>query len=274
VKINFFGAFLLSSLGVFAQDNASLTAIDVKTAKAKPAPRATDKHPDLTGYWNGTRETKFAWNIAKDQPGMRPPLTAAGEAALKHNQTATIDPESLCIIGGTPRHNVSMMPFEVLQTAKKIAFLYSDGAFRLIPIDAARKHSKDPDPTFFGEEIGHWEGDTLVIDSIAFKDEKIWIDEYANPSSDALHVIERWSRPDAGHIHVETLVDDPKFYTKTFTYARTWVAGPPGEELIEFSCSENNVDEKHLGFGPGPVLNDGTIGYDDPAPLPPPIPRR
>jgi hypothetical protein len=166
-----------------------------------------------------------------------------------------------------------MMAFEILQTAKRAAFLYGDGSYRLIPIDSKQKHSEDPDPSFFGEEIAHWDGDTLVIDSVAFKDEKVWIDEYANPMSDALHVVERWSRPDADHVHVETLIDDPKFYTKTFTYSRTWIAGDPADRVQEFSCSENNVDEKHLGLGPGPVRQDGTIGYEDPAPLPPPISR-
>jgi hypothetical protein len=170
---------------------------------------------------------------------------------------------------------MTMMPFEILQGAKKLAFLYGDGSYRLVPIDSMLKHSKDPDPSFFGEEIARWEGDTLIIDSIGFKDEKIWIDEYANPSSDVLHVVERWTRPDADHIHVETLVDDPKFYTKTFTYSRTWITGKPGDQVREFSCSENNIDEreKHLGFGPGPVRKDGTIGYEDPEPLLAPVPK-
>ena len=161
------------------------------------------------------RDTKPGGNIGKDLPGWKLPLTPAGEAALKHNLTATIDPESLCIIGGIPRHNASGLPFEVLQGTNKIAFLYWYSYFRLIPIDPNRKHSDDPDPSFFGEELGRWEGDTLVIDSIGFKDEKVWIDENANPHSDALHVVERWTRPDADHIHVETLIEDPKFYTQT-----------------------------------------------------------
>ncbi|HLH43768.1 MAG TPA: hypothetical protein VKV74_12315 [Bryobacteraceae bacterium] len=239
----------------------------------KPAPRAADGHPDLSGYWKNMPGTTPVGNIGKDLPGFKLPLTPAGEAALQHNLTATIDPESLCIIGGIPRHNGSGLPFEVLQTAKKVAFLYFYSYYRLIPIDASRKHSEDPDPSFFGEELGHWEGDTLVIDSTGFKDEKVWIDENANPHSDALHVVERWTRPDEGHIHVETLIDDPKFYTRPFNYSRTWIAGSAGEELHEYSCSENNVDREHLGFGPGPIRKDGTRGYDNPAPLPPPIPR-
>ena len=182
----------------------------------------------MSGYWKGTRDTRPGGNIGKDLPGFKLPLTPAGEAALQHNLTATIDPESLCIIGGIPRHNASGLPFEVLQGAKKVAFLYWYSYFRLIPFDAQRKHTEDPDPSFFGEEIGRWEGDTLVIDSIAFKDEKVWIDENANPHSDALHVVERWTRPDIDHIHVDTLIEDPKFYTRPFTYARTWVLGQAG----------------------------------------------
>jgi len=100
----------------------------------------------------------------------------------------------------------------------------------------------------------------------------VWIDENANPHSDALHVVERWTRPDGDHIHVDTLIEDLKFYTRPFTYSRTWVLGKPGEELQEYSCSENNVNRDHLGFGPGPIRPDGTRGYTDEAPLPPPIP--
>jgi hypothetical protein len=111
----------------------------------------------------------------------------------------------------------------------------------------------------------------LVIDSTGFKDEKVWIDENANPHSDALHVVERWSQPDADHIHVETLIEDPKFYTGPFTYQRTWLAGRPDQVLGEYACSENNVDLTHLGFGPGAILSDGSRGYLNPAPLPPPI---
>ncbi len=267
-----FGLWTVCSISpvLFAQEDNPLTAADVKSAKPKPSPRTADGHPDLSGYWKGTRGT-ITGNIGKDLPGLKLPLTAAGEAALQHNLTATIDPESLCIIGGIPRHNASGLPFEVLQGAKKVAFLYWYSYFRLIPIDAKRKHSDDPDPSFFGEEIGRWEGDTLVIDSTGFKDEKVWIDENGNPHSDALHVVERWTRPDLDHIHVETLIEDPKFYTKPITYSRTWVLGKPDEEIQEYSCSENNQDKDHLGFGPGPIRPDGTRGYVNPAPLPPPI---
>ncbi|HWY46590.1 MAG TPA: hypothetical protein VNX70_04360 [Bryobacteraceae bacterium] len=267
-----FAAALLSMpvLVPTASYGQGLTAPDVKSSK--PAPRTADGHPDLSGFWKGTRDTKPVGNLAKDLPGLKLPFTPAGEAARIHNTTATIDPESLCILGGIPRHDASGLPFEVLQGANKVAFLYWYSYFRLIPVDPKRKHSDDPDPSFFGEELGHWEGDVLVVDSIGFKDTQVWADENANPHSDQLHVVERWTRPDYDHIRVDALIDDPKFYVKPFPYTRTWVLGKPGEEIHEYSCSENNVDRDHLGFGPGPIRPDGTRGFDDLKPLPPPLP--
>src|SRR5271154_4892746 len=167
-------ASAVAGLTVFAatlmgQADDGLTAVDPKGAKNAPAPRTASGHPDLSGYWKGTKDTHPGGNIGKDLPGFKLPLTPAGQAALQHNLTATIDPESLCIIGGIPRHNASGLPFEVLQGAHKVAFLYFYSYYRLIPVDPSRKHSDDPDPSFFGEELGKWDGDALVIDSIGFK---------------------------------------------------------------------------------------------------------
>jgi len=237
-----------------------------------PAPRAADGHPDLSGYWKGSLATTPVGNIGKDLPGFKLPLTPAGEAALQHNLTATIDPESLCIIGGIPRHSASALPFEIVQNANRVAFLYMYTYFRLIPVDG-RPHEADPDPTFFGDKIGRWDGDTFVIDSVGFKASPMWIDENANPQSDSMHAVERWTRPDANHLHLELTVDDPKFYTRPFKYTRTWLLGKPREGLMEYSCSENNVDREHLGPGPGPIKPDGTRGYlvpDLPKVPPPP----
>jgi hypothetical protein len=238
-----------------------------------PAPRTSDGHPDLSGFWKGSRATTPVGNIGKDLPGFKLPLTPAGEAALKHNLTATVDPEALCIIGGIPRHSASALPFEIVKNKDRVVFLYMYTYFRAIPVDG-REHVADPDPAFFGDKIGRWEGDTLVIDTVGLKDKPIWIDENANPQSDAMHVVEKWTRPDANHIHLELTVDDPKFYKHPFNYSRTWLAGKPGEGLKEYSCSENNVDRPHIGPGPGPIRPDGTRGYNAP-PLPdvPPPPE-
>jgi hypothetical protein len=267
------GALAVSApITAFAQEQSAggLTAPDVKSSK--PAPRTASGHPDLSGYWKGMRNMKPVGNIGKDLPGFKLPFTEAGKAALQHNITKTIDPESLCIIGGIPRHDASALPFEVLQGSDKVAFLYMYTYFRLIPFGAGAKHTEDPDPSFFGEEIGHWDGDALVIDSIGFKDDRVWIDENANPHSDALHVVERWTRPDFDHISVDALIEDPKFYTKPFHYTRSWVLGKPDEKLQEYACSENNVDRDHLGPGPGQIGPNGERGYAGQVkPLPPPL---
>jgi hypothetical protein len=256
------------SLGTAAGQSANGKQAPSAPAQSKPIPRTAAGKPDFSGYWKNYPGNGPGGNIGKDLPGFKLPLTPAGEAALQHNITATIDPESLCILGGIPRHNASGLGFEVLQAANKVAFLYAYTYFRLIPFSADLKHTEDPDPGYFGEEIGRWEGDTLVVDSIAFK-ENMWIDENANPVSNQVHVVERWTRPDADHIHVETLITDPKYYTRPFTYQRSWLAGRPDEHVREYSCSENNVHAQHLGFGPGPIRPDGTRGYVDEAPLPP-----
>jgi hypothetical protein len=255
-------------------DGASIRGVE-PTGPARPTPRDAAGHPDLTGYWKPIREPgKPGGNIGKDLPGFKLPFTAAGEARLKHNLTQTVDPEALCVLGGIPRHDASGLPFEILQTPQRLAFLYLYSTHRFIPVDG-RQHEEDPEPRFFGNPIGEWQGDTLVIDSRGFKEEKIWIDENANPASDQMHTIEKWSRPDADHIHLELLVDDRKFYTRPFTFSRTWVLGKPGEGLTEYACAENNIDAKHIGPGPGAIGADGNRGADIPKKLPdvPPDPE-
>lgn len=238
-------------------------------APTGPAPRHADGHPDLTGYWRDDGNANPHGNLGKDYPGFKLPFTPAGEAALKYNREHTIDPESLCLPGGLPREDIGDGGFQLVHVATDAVFLYQYGTFRDIPLDR-KAHTEDPDPTYFGESIGSWDGDTLVIDSIAFKDQKTWSDENADPHSDRLHTIERWTRPDAGHLHLELTVDDPKFYKEPLHYQRTWIAA--AGHTREQACSENNIDvtEGHLGFGPGPIRADGTRGYDNPAPLPPP----
>ncbi len=235
-----------------------------------PTPRTADGHPDLSGSWRDDGNAKPHGNLGKDYPGFKLPFTAAGESAHSYNVEHTIDPESLCLPGGLPREDIGDGGFQLVQSGPDAVFLYMYGTFRDVPIDG-RKHTEDPDPTFFGEEVGSWDGDTLVIDSIAFKDQKTWADENADPHSDQLHTIERWTRADAGHLHLDLIVDDPKFYKEPVHYQRSWVASVGGHTR-EQACSENNFDVVggHLGFGPGPIRSDGTRGYDNPAPLPPP----
>ena len=236
---------LALAIGLLAWSSPAqeLTADDVPSKR--PTPRTASGKPDFSGYWKGTRDTKPGGNIGKDLPGWKLPLTPAGEAALKHNLTATIDPEALCIIGGIPRHNASGLPFEVLQGANKIAFLYWYSYFRLIPIDPNRKHSDDPDPSFFGEEIGRWEGDTLVIETTNFKDMADYMDPaFFTSQTDyrggraQLRLIERFTLVAVDALRYEYTVEDPGTWTRPWTAVQ--FLGRLTTPLYEYACHEGN----------------------------------
>jgi hypothetical protein len=217
------------------------------SGKAGPTPRMANGKPDLSGFWKGPL---IFGGMFKSVGG--PPFTPAGEAAYQYNLTQSVNPEALCLFAGIPRASISGVPFEIIQHSDRVAFLYElMWTFRSIPLNRS-SHPPDIEPSFFGNGIGRWEGDTLVIDSIGFKDKLSWIDDDAHPHSDQMHVIERWSRPDADHLAHEVTVEDPKFYTKPWTFARVFTAMAPGDELYEFACDENNVDRDggHLGKGP------------------------
>ena len=108
--------------------------------------------------------------------------------------------------------------------------------FRQGPIDG-RPHGNGI-PTWFGDSVGRWEGDTLVIDTVNFND-KTRLDTVGHPHSDQLHLVQRFSRPDLGHISYEMTVDDPKTFTKPWTNTRTFTLRPDWE-MMEYSCEENN----------------------------------
>ena len=104
-----------------------------------------------------------------------------------------------------------------------------------------------PEPSFFGTPVGHWEREVFVIESAGFKEEQSWLDDDAHPHSDAMTVVERWWRPDADHLAHQITVTDPKYYTRPFMFDRVFAPMPPGQELIEFACNENNRDLRGSG---------------------------
>jgi hypothetical protein len=115
--------------------------------------------------------------------------------------------------------------------------------FHQIYLDG-RAHPKDPMPAWYGNNVGRWDGDTLIIDRIGFND-KVWLDQAAHPHSEKLHVVERWRRPDLGHLETEITVEDPTILTKPWTMNRVSELAPT-EEIFEFICPENNRDVEHL----------------------------
>ena len=107
-----------------------------------------------------------------------------------------------------------------------------------------RPHPEDPDPTWYGHSIGKLEGDTLVVDTVAFN-EVFWFDFAGHPHTEKLHIIERFRRPDFDHLEYDVTIDDPGAYTKVFTlYGRSTYQY--GTELFEYVCNENNQDVEHI----------------------------
>lgn len=227
-------------------------------------PRDEAGKPLLTGFWKLLHEPgKPDGNLGKDQPGFALPYTAAGKAALDANYK-TVDPEARCIITGTPRILTSVLPFEILHTPKRLAFLHQLSWHRWVWLDG-RKADPEADPRYFGNAIGRWDRDTLVIESTGFQDSadgKFWLDDNANPISGQAKLVERWTRPDFHHLNLELTYTDPVYYSKPITYHRSWVAAPKGEYLREFSCEWNTPWlVEHLEPGPGKINADGNRGY-------------
>jgi hypothetical protein len=205
-----------------------------------PAPKLADGRPDFSGVWQGGGPVG---DLAQGMPkGVEIPLNDAGRKLMASRQSKD-DPEANCLPTGVPRQ--APYPWRIVQTQTHIFILFEGNihSYRQIFVDG-RKHPDDPDPTWYGHSVGHYEGQTLVIDTVGFND-KFWFDFRGHPHSEKLHTLERYTRPNLGTLTVETTIDDPTYYTKPFTTKFT-ARLRPGEELMEYICQENEQDSKHI----------------------------
>jgi len=210
-------------------------------APTGPAPTLADGTPDLSGVWlgNGANSTDITRDL---KPGDSVVMLPWAEAVVK-NRKSKEDPEANCLPTGIPRG--SPYPWRIAQTPG-IYFIVYEGnihSWRQIFMDG-RKHPEDPDPSWYGNSIGHWEGKTLVVDTVGFND-KFWFDFAGHPHTEKLHTIERYHRPDLGHLEWETTIDDLGAYTKPFTL-HGHATLQTGTDLIEYICQENNKDLEHI----------------------------
>jgi hypothetical protein len=129
------------------------------------------------------------------------------------------------------------LPLEIVQTPTRVVIIH-EGVQALREIYLNRQHPKDLDPTYSGDSVGKWEGDTLVLDTIGFND-KTWLDAVGLPHSDAMHVIERIRRTDHDTLVDDVTIDDSKAYTKPFTIQQVYKL-KAGWEIQEYVCEENN----------------------------------
>src|SRR5579885_2556979 len=205
-----------------------------RPAPSGPAPRTRDGKPDLSGIWNPDRH--FIYDISTAlQEGESLPLQPWAEELTKKRMSKD-DPEANCLPTGVPR--MAPYPWKIVQTPTLIVFLFEGNihSYRQIFLDG-RSHPKDLDPTWYGDSVGHWEGDTLVVDTVGFND-KFWFDFAGHPHTEKLHITERYTRKDLGTLDVQTTVIDPVAYKEPFVLNFT-ASLRPKEELMEYICQEN-----------------------------------
>lgn len=217
---------------------------DGKPDLSAPAPRAGG-HPDLSGVWNPN--PRFLRDIAADLKAENVPLQPWAKAVFEQRvdgSQAGAEPDANCLPQGVPKIDTAPAPWKVVQTPNLIVVVYEAfNLWRQVFLDG-RDFAPDLNPTWMGYSIGKWDGDTLVVESRGFNG-KAWLDQLGRPSTDALHVTERFRRKDFGHLDIQVTIDDAKAYTKpwTVTYSATLL---PEGELMEFICNENNRDIPHL----------------------------
>ena len=217
---------------------------DGKPNLTAPAPKTADGKPDLSGTWQ-TRGG-YTGNIAKDLKPGELVFQPWAEALYKHRQDTAgrEDPQAYCTLSGVPREHVVPYPFKILNTTGMVVILYEAlHSYRQIYLDG-RQLPKDPNPTWMGYSIGHWEGDTLVVQSSGFV-ENNWLDNGGHPGTEAMRLTERFRRRDFGHIDLQFTVDDSKAYMKPWTVNLEFTL-TPDTDLIEYVCSENEKDLNHL----------------------------
>jgi hypothetical protein len=226
----------------FGKLGSEWTPVAPRSIAELPTPRLHDGKPDLSGPWVGGGSNGDIERDGGLKPGEFPLLPWARE--LRDSRKLEDEPYVYCTPMGVPR--VNPYPWRIVQsyTAKgltHIFFLHENGdggTHRQIFMDG-RKHPPDPIPTWFGHSIGWWEGDTLVVDTVGYND-KFWFDSRGTPHTEQLHTIERWTRINYGTLVNEVTIEDPGALSRPVQLKFTARALPPGQELMEFVCTENN----------------------------------
>jgi hypothetical protein len=253
---------IVESVALFGSPAAQRPA----TQRAQSSvPRAANGKLDLTGVWQAGNNVRGTWQEANaglgvGGSGLNPSgafvqssaeRPAGAEAAPyqpwaakkvleSFNRRGIDDPTGLCLPPGVPRASMlGLYPQQIVQTPTQIVILYEyQNVHRLIQLDAA--HPDDLLPSHMGHSVGRWEGDTLVVDVTGFND-KTWIGGTGTFHTDALHVVERYTRVDRDQINYEATVEDPNVLTKPWIL-RTTMMLREGTRLEEYICAENNVD--------------------------------
>ncbi len=225
-----------------------------KAAKPSLSPTYADPtQPDISGLWVVTGAMYFA-------PDRALPKLQGEYQALFDKRTQAFkagigidDATANCLPAGLPHLLIVPYPFEILQTPGRVTFLYEyDSVVRRVPLGVAPPAHTDPDAVSYnGDSFGHWEGDTLVIETVNIRGDT-QLDFSGLPHSDALRVTERLHRKDAAMLEDQITLTDPKAYAEPFTVTRLYRTRPKWK-IAEYVCEENNrnqTDEHgHTGSG-------------------------
>ena len=214
--------------------------------------------PNLTGVWRRSRRPpdnarRYTMHeIAATLTIQEPPMTSWGKAKYESaipnegpravSLSETNDPVFKCFPPGVPRIYLVRVgqPLEIMQIpGRVIMFFEYDHFVRQIFTDG-RQHPKDLIPSWMGDSIGTWEGDTLVVDTVGFND-KTWLDGEGHPHSDELHLVERIRRVSHDALTIDFTIDDPKAYTKPWV-SHTIFELKPGWNIGEVVCVDDNAN--------------------------------
>lgn len=235
---------------------AALVILSLAAAAQAPAdpwepPRTLGGKPDLSGFWSQPRHVEprggGATTFTKEK---LPPFVPGGEALFykPHTGDPFLDePRAFCMPSGFPSAYFGPYPVQIVQNDDWLVMVTEfERATRLIPLDG-RPHRDGIEPTYYGDSVGHWDGDTLVIDSRNFKRWTLDDHYYENPAehrmhSDAFRTIERLRWIDAETLSYELTIEDPKIFADAWTEPLQMTLHPEWEEvgLYEFVCQENN----------------------------------
>jgi len=192
---------------------------------------------DLTGVWmESGNEITFSPTDPPLQPWAQEKFESAKPGYGPRASADSHDPILKCLPPGMPRIMLFSFPIQIVQTPGQVIMIFEyDHFVRQIYMNR-QDHPKDFDPSWMGDSVGRWEGNTLVVDTVGLND-KSWLDQVGHPHSDALHIVERLRRVDHDTLQNDITFDDPKTYTKPWT-GRQIFKLKPSWHLMEFVCED------------------------------------
>ena len=210
-----------------------------------PAAGVESQTRDFSGVWMEQREITFSPAEPPMQPWAEAKFRTVRPSYGPRASSKSEDPTLNCEPPGFPRILLSPFPMQIVQAPAEVIVLFEyDHFIRQIFLDRrAHPDPSDLDPSWMGDSIGHWEGNTLVVDTVGLTD-RSWLDQVGHAHSDALHVVERIRRVDHDTLEDELVIDDPKVYTKPWT-GRQLFKLKPTWHLMEYVCEDMMPEPVH-----------------------------